>query len=150
MEAKGAVEIAAGLIDVAVIEFELSGDKVRRSAQVCISFAFKFRNRVGVDLAVLDNFVRKVALVRETVSGHESGQVGGILCAPEDAVRGHAAGFYVIHRTLGNGISVVADFVFIAIAVFADMVGEDGAAILQMDRVRRGRRGGEHNHHAAD
>ena len=48
----------------------------------------------------------------------------------------HAAGINVIYGRLGNRVGVVADIVFVMIAVFADVVGHDGAAILQMDRVR--------------
>ncbi len=62
-------------------------------------------------------------------------------------MRGHAAGLDVIYGSLGNGIGVIADFVFVAITVFADVVDQDGAAILQMDGVRRCRRAGEHKHH---
>ena len=61
---------------------------------------------------------------------------------------GHAAGFDAVYRTSGNGVSVFADFILAAVAIFLDVVGNYGASILQMDRVRPCRRQGEHEHHS--
>ena len=46
-----------------------------------------------------------------------------------------APGIYVVDAGFGDGVGVVADVVFKVSAVFANVVGYDGAAILQMDGV---------------
>src|SRR4029077_4319014 len=112
LEAEGAIEISAGLVDVGGFEFEVAGNEARRSAQLGVSFALQFRERLGVNLAILNNYLGKVALVRETVDRGESGKIAGSLVgAGGNEVDGHAARFNAVYRTLGNGIAVVANFV---------------------------------------
>ena len=43
----------------------------------------------------------------------------------------------MIDGRFGYGVGVVADVVFVMIAVFANLIGHDGAAILQMDGISR-------------
>ncbi len=50
-------------------------------------------------------------------------------------MNGNAPGIYVVDAGFGDGVGVVADIVFKVIAVFANVVGYDGAAIFQMDGV---------------
>src|SRR5205807_2247378 len=103
---------------------------------------------VRVHLAVLDNYLGKVSLVRDTVNRDEGWEIARTLDRAGGRSGRHAAAFDEIYRTLRNSVTVVTDFVLIAVAIFMDAVGEDVTAILQMDRVRRCRRQGEHEHHS--
>jgi hypothetical protein len=49
----------------------------------------------------------------------------------------------MINAGLRDGIGVIADIVFVVIAILADLVSDDGAAILQMDGVSPGTRRSE-------
>ena len=129
-----------------MVEFKLAGNEVSSSAQLGISFAFKFRKSVGVNLAILHNCLGQVTLVREAISRDESGELSDTLGRARGRnAGGHAAGLDTFHRALGNGITIVADFIFVAAAIFPDVIGEDGAAVLQVDRVSRRRRAGQHH-----
>jgi hypothetical protein len=50
----------------------------------------------------------------------------------------HASGIDVVNRSLWDGVSVISYFVFVAIAVFSNVIGQYGAPILEMDRIRSG------------
>jgi hypothetical protein len=52
----------------------------------------------------------------------------------------NASGFDALNRGLRDGIGVVAKIVFDAVFAFADLVGPDGASILQMNDVGRRRK----------
>ena len=134
LEAEGALEILPRLSDVAVFEFKFSGDEVGRRAQLGIALAFQAGENVGIDLAFLDDLADEIALVGKAVGGskgREIADLGGCRCD----MSGHAAGIDVIYGRLGDRVGIVADVVFVVIAVFADVIGDDGAAIFQMDGV---------------
>src|SRR5579864_8164594 len=57
------------------------------------------------------------------------------LAAPDAA----GLGIHVIDDRFGYRVRVVADVVFVMIAAFADVIGYDGAAVFQVNRVSRGR-----------
>ena len=135
LKAQGVVEIAASLIDIAVLEFKFAGNEVSGGAQLGVAFALEFRKSVGVNFAILNNGLGQVAFVRKTVNRDENRKIAGLGSARWRR-GGHAAGFDMVYRTLGNGIAVVADVVFVVSAIFADVVGYDGTAVPQMDRVR--------------
>src|SRR5207245_9955531 len=63
----------------------------------------------------------------------------GILHRAAAGARRRAAGVYMIDRSLGNGVSVVADLVLDVPVSLADAVGQNRAAILQMNGFGRGR-----------
>src|ERR1700684_1898245 len=133
LKAESTVEIAPGLVAVAVVELKLAGNKIRCRAQLGISLAFKFGKSVGINLAILNDHLGKVALVRQAVGRGETDQGSCTLGATGAGGRGagcDAASLHSFHRTLGNGISVVADIVFVAGAIFPDVIGEDRAAVL--------------------
>ena len=96
MKAQGAVEIAAGLIDVTMFEFKLAGNELSRGAQLRVAFAFKFRKSVGVNLAIFNDCPGKITLVRESVHRRERRKINGTLAAG-GSVRRQAAGFDVIY-----------------------------------------------------
>lgn len=53
-------------------------------------------------------------------------------------MRWHASGFDAVDRRFRNRVGVVAYVVFVVIAVFADVIGDDSPAILKMDSVGAG------------
>ena len=63
----------------------------------------------------------------------------GILHCAAARARRRAAGVYMIDRSFGNGVSVVADLVLDVPVSLANAIGQNGAAILQMNGFGRGR-----------
>ena len=58
---------------------------------------------------------------------------------------GDATGVDVVDGSFRDGVSVLAQVVFDAVCTFADLVGPDGASILEMDDVGgRGKRRQKH------
>lgn len=47
----------------------------------------------------------------------------------------HSSRVYVIYNRFGDRVGVLADVVFVAAAIFADMIGQNRTAVLQMDGV---------------
>ena len=135
LKPQGAVEIAASLIDIAVLEFKFAGNKVSGGAQLGVALALEFRQSVRVNFALLNNCLGQVAFVRKTVNRDENREIAAGFGGARWRRGGHAAGFDVVYRILGNGIAVVADVVLVVRAIFADVVRYDGASVLQMDRV---------------
>ena len=75
---EGAVEITAGLVNVAMVKLKLSGDEVSGGAQLGISLAFKFRKSIGVNFSILDDCRGKVALIRERIRRSERRQISSV------------------------------------------------------------------------
>ena len=133
LEAQGAIEVAFCLIDVAAIEFELSGDEVGGRAQFGVAFAFQSRERVRVDFAFPNDLGDEVAFIGETVGRGKSRQIGDAGPVRGCGTGGHAARLYMIDQGLGNRERVVADLILVTGSVFTDVVHEDFAAIFQAD-----------------
>jgi len=53
-------------------------------------------------------------------------------------VSGHASRIHVIDDRRRNRVGIVAEVVFVVMAVLADVVGHNRSAIFQMDDVRDG------------
>ena len=113
---------------------------------VALSSALPLSSRAGSasvsTLPSLDDLGDEIAFVGEAVGGSEGRKVGDAGCAGGGGGR-HAAGLDVIDRGLGNGVGIVANLVFVMVAVFTDVIDQDGAAILQADGVRAGARNGD-------
>ena len=90
--------------------------------------------RFGTDFTLFDDLADEVSLIGKTVGRRERGEIT-YLARSSARVRGHAAGFHTIDRSLGNRVNVLADLVFVPIAVFADAIGDNGSSIFEMDRV---------------
>ena len=106
-----------------MLEFKFAGNEVSGGAQLGVALALEFRKSVGVNFAILNNCLGQVAFVRKTVGRDENRKIAAGLAGARWRRGGHAAGFDVVYRTLGNGIAVVADVVLVASAIFADVVG---------------------------
>ncbi len=145
LEAESAVEISTRLVQIAVFEFKLAGNEVGGSAQLSIPFAFEFRNSVGINLAILNNYLGKIPLIRETVHGCKYGQISGVFVGAGRRNQRRAADFDALDRTFGNRIGVFANVIFAAIGIFTNVVGKDGTAVFQMDRISGCRRGRKHH-----
>src|SRR5208337_4204277 len=118
-------------------------------AQLGVALTFQTGQHVRVNLAFLDNLDENRTFVVETVSGRESGKVGD-LGGRRSAVRGHTAGIDVVHQRLGDSVRIVAHIVFVVAAVFADVIGDNGAAVFQMDGVGQRANAGAHQPYEED
>src|SRR6266851_3861205 len=145
LEAQGALKIKASLSDVPVFKFELSGDEVGRSAQFGIALAFQTRKRTGIDLTVFDDLGGKVPFVSEAVRGRESGQVADSFrgAAGGRKVRRHATRVDMVYKRFRDRVRIIANVVLVVTSAFADVVGQDGSAVFQMNSVRPCGSGGE-------
>ena len=56
----------------------------------------------------------------------------------------------MIYQGLGYGVGIVTDVVLVVITVFADLVGQDFAAIFQVNGVRLGTNRGENRPYNED
>ena len=125
-----------GLRDVAVFELEFAGDKIGGRAQLGIALGFESGQNILVHFAFFDDLGDQIALVGKAIGGSKGGKIadfGGSRCGTS----GHASSIDVIDGRFWNRIGIVADVVFVMIAIFADAVRYDGAAVFQMDGVRR-------------
>ncbi len=144
LEAQGGIEVAAGLGEIAVIEFEFSGEELGGGAEFGIAFGFEFCQGVGIDLTVSDDGAGEIAGVGERVRRGNGGKIVGAFSGG-CRTGGQAAGFDAVDGSFGDGVRIVADFILVTAANFADVVGENGAAVLQMDGLSQGRSRGKHN-----
>ena len=135
LEAEGAFEVLFRLGDVAVFELEFPSDEVGGRAQHWVAFGFEAGENVGVDFAFLDDPGDQVALTGEAVGGSEGGEIRDVRSTGGGMTR-HTAGIDMVHDRLGNCVGIVADVVFEVAAGFADVIGQNGAAIFQVNGVR--------------
>ena len=88
-----------------------------------------------IDLSIPDNFCGEVAFLREAdgcrVKARQITQLLGRAASCRETTR-----FYMVHRGPGDPVRVVPNFVLVTVAVFADMIRENLAAIFQMNGVR--------------
>ena len=76
LEAESAIEILPRLGDVAVVEFEFSGDEISSGAEFRIAFVFQTGERVRIDFAFLDDLADEIAFVGEAVGGRKGREIG--------------------------------------------------------------------------
>lgn len=134
-KAKSVIEITASCGDVAVLKLKFPRDEVCGRAQLGVAFGFKCGDRVRIDFALADDLGHEIAFVCEAV---HCGKHGKGFCVFGGRTRGNwrrAASIYVIDQRFRDGIGVVANVVLEVVAVFADVVGWNAAAVLEMDGV---------------
>ena len=135
LEAERGLVIALGLREVAVIGLVLAGEKVRGGREFGIGGLCDAGEGIGIDLTVVDDFFGHIGFVVERGRGRSDiGDLGG----SSGTVNGRGAtSVDALDGRFGDGVGVVAEVVLDAIFVlaFADLVGPDGASILEMNDV---------------
>jgi len=133
------LEKRSGFGKIAVIELMLSGDEISSGRGFNVSRFFEGVERIGIDLAIPDYFADEGGVILQIADGGERWQIARIF------VRGRASGrrrhgascLDSVDRGFRNRVGVVADIVLDASAVFSDVIGPDGATILEVNDLSR-------------
>ena len=135
LEPESALEILLRVRNIAVFELKLAGDEICRGTQDGIAFCLQGAQPILIDFPIPDNFCGEVAFLGEADGcGVEARQITKLL--GRAAAGCETTRFHMIHRGLGDPVGVVPNFVLVAIAVLADMIRENLAAIFQMNSIR--------------
>ncbi len=120
-----------------MIGFVLAGEEVGSGREFGIGGLRDVGEGIGIDLPVADDLFGHVRLVAER--GRGWGNVGDIGIDGGSGVnRGDATGLDVVDGRFRDGVGVFPEIVLDAVLGFANLVGPDGASILEMNDVGAG------------
>jgi len=129
------------LREVAVIGFVLAGKEVGGGSEFGTGCLGGAGERVGIDLAVVNDFFGNRGLMDEGRRGW--GDVGGIgRCSAGRCCRrsapangGSATRLYALNGRFRDGVGIFAEVVFDVVVILANLVGPNGASILEVNDV---------------
>src|SRR4051794_2484075 len=133
LKAKRTFEILPRLGYISMFESEFTCNELSSRAENGVAFRFEIGQRILVHLAVTNDFGRQVAFCCEQVARIEGRQFadfrGGYVAA------GRTSGLHMIDHGCRDRGRIFPDFVFITVAVLTNVIGENRAAVPEMDGI---------------
>ncbi|MFY9906600.1 MAG: hypothetical protein WAK62_15715 [Terriglobales bacterium] len=117
-----------------MVRLMLARQKISRCRQFRITGLRGASERVGIDLAVMNDFPRDIGFVAER--GRLGSDIDRSTAASRSRVnRRNPARLYALDRRLRNRVSIFAQIVFHAIFALPYLVSPNGPPILKMNNV---------------
>ena len=133
MRAKGAFEIPSRLGYISLFEFEFTCNELSSRAENEVAFRFETGQRILIHLAVANDFGGQVAFCCEQVARIEGRQFADFRSGY--VAGGRTSGLHMIDHGCRDRVRIFPDFVFVPVAVLTNVIGENRAAVPEMDGI---------------
>jgi hypothetical protein len=137
LESECGLELTARLRKIAMLKFVFGREEIGGGGKFRLTLLLDSRQSIEVHLAVMNDFGRKILVPGEAILGNERGQIlrRSLAAGRRCECGSDSACFNAVHRGFQNLVRVFADFVLDVCAVFANVVGPNLAAVLEVDDI---------------